>query len=85
MSRVIVYTSIMCGFCTRAKQLLEEKGVAYDEVDISRDAASRQHMMERSGRRTVPQIFVGDTPIGGYQELRALEDRGELDAVLGRI
>ncbi len=83
MAQVTIYTTLVCPFCVRAKRLLDHKGVAYDEVDVSYDAALREKMIAESGRRTVPQIFIDGTPVGGYEELQSLEDRGELDPMLG--
>lgn len=83
MAQVTIYTTLVCPFCVRAKRLLDHKGVAYDEVDVSYDAALREKMIAESGRRTVPQIFIDGAPVGGYEELQSLEDRGELDAMLG--
>ena len=83
MAQVTIYTSDFCPFCVRAKRLLDHKGVAYDEVDVSGDADLRDRMVADSGRRTVPQIFIDGSPIGGYQELQALENGGELDSMLG--
>lgn len=83
MAQVTIYTTLVCPFCVRAKRLLDHKGVAYDEVDVSYDVALREKMIAESGRRTVPQIFIDGTPVGGYEELQSLEDRGELDPMLG--
>lgn len=79
---VIMYTSPYCGFCSAAKRLLDDKGVAYSEIDTFADKARREEMIERAGRRTVPQIFIGEHHVGGYDELHALDVRGELDALL---
>lgn len=82
-ARVIVYTTPFCGYCTAAKKLLERKGAAYSEVDVMMDAEQRRLMLERSGgRRTVPQIFIGDRHVGGYDDLSALDASGELDELL---
>jgi len=83
MAQVTVYTALVCPFCVRAKRLLDHKGVAYEEVDVSSDAARRDKMVADSGRRTVPQIFIDGLPIGGYQELQILENSGDLDSLLG--
>jgi glutaredoxin 3 len=80
--RVTMYSSPFCGYCAAAKRLLERKGVAYDEIDVSFDPESRRQMVERSGRQSVPQIFVGETYVGGFDDLSALESRGGLDALL---
>tara|TARA_Y100001960_G_scaffold323333_1_gene401595 strand:- start:3884 stop:4147 length:264 start_codon:yes stop_codon:yes gene_type:complete len=80
MSNIILYTTMFCPFCTRAKRLLEAKGVSYTEIDVGMDAAKRQEMIDRSGgHHTVPQIFIGDQHLGGSDELVALEQAGELD------
>ncbi len=84
MSRIEVYSSLWCPFCSRAKALLERKGVEYREIDVDRDPNLRQQMMQRAGgRRTVPQIFVDGRHVGGSDDLAALERAGELDALLG--
>ena len=82
MKPVQVYTGPFCGYCRMAKQLLDRKGVPYDEIDVSGDDALREEMVRRSGRTTVPEIFIDGQPIGGYDELAALERAGELDALL---
>ena len=83
MSKVQIYTTNWCPYCTAAKSLLTQKGVSYEEIDVT-DPALRADMMQRAhGRRTVPQIFVGDTHVGGYDDLAALERRGQLDSLLG--
>lgn len=82
MSKVQLYTTDWCPYCSAAKALLDEKGVAYEEIDVT-DPALREQMMQRAhGRRTVPQIFAGDVHVGGYDELAALERRGKLDPLL---
>ncbi len=83
-SKVTLYTTAYCPYCVGAKQLLDGKGVSYDEIKVDHDAALRQEMMERSGRRTVPQIWVGGTHVGGFDDLAALEKRGELDSLLAQ-
>ena len=83
MQAVEIYTSPLCGFCHAAKRLLSDKGVSFAEIDVSRDPTLRQEMMQRAnGRRTVPQIFVGATHVGGCDELYALERAGKLDPML---
>ena len=79
---IVVYTTPVCPYCVQAKQLLARKGAAYREIDVSRDAALRQEVMARSGRRTVPQIWIGDYHVGGFDDLYALERAGKLDALL---
>lgn len=73
MARVEIYTTASCPFCVRAKRLLDARGIPYDEVNVGRDAALRAELVRRTGRRTVPQIFVDGQPIGGYEELAALD------------
>ncbi|MCV6825576.1 MULTISPECIES: glutaredoxin 3 [Halocynthiibacter] len=83
MQTVEIYTTQTCGFCHAAKRLLNSKSVSFVEFDVSRDPALRQKMTQRAnGGRTVPQIFVGDTHVGGCDDLYALEQRGKLDALL---
>ncbi|MCI4663623.1 MAG: glutaredoxin 3 [Neomegalonema sp.] len=83
MKQVEIYTSPFCGYCIRAKRLLDAKGVAYREIDVFGDAEAKAEMVERAeGRRTVPQIFIGGEPIGGSDDLAAMEARGALDAAL---
>jgi len=82
MTKVVVYTTQYCPYCMQAKALLKHKGVTFEEVDVGEDDALRARVVELSGRRTVPQIFIDDKPIGGYDELRALDDQGELDRLL---
>jgi len=83
MRPVRMYTTQVCPFCIRAKALLRQRGVAQiDEVRVDLDPAQRLHMMELTGRRTVPQIFIGDTHVGGCDELMALDQRGALAPLL---
>ncbi|MCJ8191761.1 glutaredoxin 3 [Sphingomicrobium aestuariivivum] len=83
MPKVEIYTKSTCPFCIRAKRLLDMKGIDYAEYEISRDEAKRAEMIERSGGgRTVPQIFIDGEPIGGCDDMFALERKGELDARL---
>ncbi|SEM89667.1 glutaredoxin 3 [Pseudorhodobacter antarcticus] len=83
MKPVEIYTSPLCGYCHAAKRLLTAKGAAFTEHDISRDPSLRGVMMARSnGGRTVPQIFIGSTHVGGCDDLHALESAGKLDAML---
>jgi glutaredoxin 3 len=83
MSRVRIYTTRWCGFCARAKALLDAKGVAYEELSLDGDHAFRAKLLELTGQWTVPQILVDDRPIGGYTELVRLERDGGLDRMLG--
>lgn len=82
MAQIRIYTTPICPYCARAKALLTQKGATFDEVDVYMDAAARKEMMEKSGRRTVPQIFIGERHIGGCDDLLALDDAGELDPLL---
>lgn len=79
MRPVRLYTTLVCPYCIRAKLLLKERGIAFEEIDVTGDAAARHWLVETTGRRTVPQIFIGDEPIGGFNELRALDRSGELE------
>jgi glutaredoxin 3 len=75
---VLLYTTGWCPFCARAKALLERKGLEYREINVEDDPGQRAEMMKRSGRRTVPQIFIGEAHIGGFEELYALDQAGKL-------
>ncbi len=82
MAKVTIYTRPFCPYCSRALALLSEKGADFTEIEAGMDPALRQEMMQRSGRNTFPQIFVGDQHIGGCDDMMALEDQGKLDALL---
>lgn len=82
MANVVVYSSANCPYCVRAKELLERKGILFEEIRVDLDPAQRDVMMERTGRRTVPQIFINNKPIGGCDDLYALEKSGELAKLL---
>jgi glutaredoxin 3 len=82
MAHVTIYTKPYCPYCVAALDLLEKKGVEVTEIVASSDMEKRREMMERSGRSTFPQIFVGETHIGGCDDMMALERRGELDPLL---
>jgi len=82
MAKVVVYTRQGCGYCTAAKSLLEKKGAAFDEFDATGRPELRAEMIQRSGRATFPQIFVGDTHVGGCDDLYALDGAGKLDPLL---
>jgi thioredoxin reductase (NADPH) len=84
MVPILLYTKPSCPYCTMARRLLQSKGQTWQEIDVEAEPRRREEMIERTGRRTVPQIFIGDRHIGGFDELAALEDRGELDPLLGR-
>ena len=77
---VKIYTTSYCGYCRMAKALLTSRKIAFEEVDVTTDADTREWLVKETGRRTVPQIFIGDESIGGYQELTALDANGELAA-----
>jgi len=80
---IVVYATLLCPYCHRAKALLRKKGVNFTEIDVGMDAEKRAEMTKRAhGRYTVPQIFVGDRHLGGCDDLYALEDAGKLDSVL---
>jgi glutaredoxin 3 len=82
MKPVTVYGNATCAFCGAARMLLTRKAVKFEDIIITDDPLLLAEMQERSGKRTVPQIFVGDTPIGGFDELCALDKSGELDKML---
>jgi glutaredoxin 3 len=79
---VTVYVSDWCPYCQRAKSLLQQKQVVFSEVNVDEDAKSREEMIARSNRRTVPQIFIGEKHVGGFDELDALDRSGELDRLI---
>jgi glutaredoxin 3 len=80
--KVVVYLTGWCPYCTRAKQLLERKGVAFEEIDVDARPETRREMTARSGRSSVPQIFIGATHVGGCDDLHELEASGRLDTLL---
>ena len=82
MSNVVIYTTRICSYCRLAKDLLKRKGIAFSEVDVSEDDDKRDWLFKASGQRTVPQIFINDQSVGGFQELYALDRKGELDILL---
>lgn len=81
-AHVKIYTSRWCGYCVAAKRLLAQKGVAYEAIDATADPALRRWLLEATGRSTVPQVFIDGRPIGGYDDLRALDRAGRLDQLL---
>jgi len=83
MPRVVMYTTMICPYCTRAKHLLQRKGVTFEEVRVDHDHEQMSLMMQRSRRHTVPQIFIDDFHVGGFDDLARLDARGELDPLLG--
>jgi glutaredoxin 3 len=82
MPTITVYANSWCPYCTMARRLLEEKGQVWEEIDVEAEPSRRAEMMQRSGRRTVPQIWIGERHVGGYDDLEALENAGKLDALL---
>ena len=84
MAKIEIYTKAFCGFCSRAKSLLDRKGAGFQAIDVTMDRAGFDAMVDRAhGRRTVPQIFIDGKHIGGSDDLAELEAKGELDALLG--
>ena len=84
MKKVVIYTGPMCNFCSAAKHLLNKKKVSYEEINIGYDEKKKDEMLKKSnGAKTIPQIFIEEKHIGGYVELKALENKGELDSLLG--
>lgn len=82
---VVMYATGWCPYCQRARALLQSKGVAFTEIDIEAVDGARDEMRSRSGRTSVPQIFIGDRHIGGFDDTKALDDRGELDPLLTEL
>lgn len=83
MSHVVIYTTPVCPYCVKAKKLFQSKGVSYEEIDVSANENIRDDMMKKAeGRRSVPQIFINDKPIGGCDDLYALDKAGKLDGML---
>jgi glutaredoxin 3 len=83
MPRVTIYTTPICPYCLMAKRLLQDKAIAFDEIDVSRDGGLRRALIEKSGgRHTVPQIWIGERHVGGCDDLYALDSAGELDGLL---
>ena len=80
--KVVIYSTGWCPYCTRARELLKSKGVDFEEIDVEARPEARSEMTARSGRRTVPQIFIGATHVGGCDDLHALEASGRLDTLL---
>lgn len=83
MPNVTMYSTGMCPYCTRARMLLDQKGVGYDEIRVEHDRDKYQEMLQRSGRNTVPQIFVDEFHVGGYDDMAAMDAYGKLDPLLG--
>lgn len=83
MAEILIYSKPDCPYCDMAKRLLVAKGQTWTEIDIEAEAGKRDEMVERSGRRTVPQIWIGERHVGGFDALAALDGEGELDSLLG--
>lgn len=81
-AQVTVYSTAVCPYCVRAERLLEAKGVAIQKIRVDLDPEQRVLMMQKTGRRTVPQIYIGDTHVGGFDDLYALDQAGRLDPLL---
>jgi glutaredoxin 3 len=82
MAKVVMYSSAWCGYCARARRLLKSKGAQIEEIDVDERPAAREEMIARSGRRTVPQIFIGETHVGGSDDLLDLDASGGLEPLL---
>jgi glutaredoxin 3 len=84
MAKVEIYSTMWCGYCARARGLLQKKGIAFDDIDVESDTSKRDEMIKRAGgRTTVPQIFIDGAHVGGSDDLAALERAGKLDKLLG--
>jgi glutaredoxin 3 len=83
MPKVLIYSTQVCPYCIRAKRLLQRKGVDYEEILVDQDRSRLKEMLERSQRRTVPQIFIDSHHVGGYDDMAELDALGELDVLLG--
>ena len=83
MASVIIYTTNSCPYCKAAKNLLHSKGIPYQEINVEEDQTKRKWLTQVTGQRTVPQIFINDKSIGGFQELSELDQEGKLDGMLG--
>lgn len=82
MSNIIIYTSTFCPYCTMAKRLLDKKGAVYSEINVDSDPELRQEMILKTKRRTVPQIYIGDFHVGGFDDLYVLDQQSRLDPLL---
>jgi len=83
MPEILIYTTNICPYCLMAKRLLDKKGVSYTEINVDSQLGLREEMMRKSKRRTVPQIYIGDVHVGGFDDLYALDQQKKLDALLG--
>ena len=84
MPEILIYTTKICPYCVMAKRLLDKKGASYIEINVDTQAGLREEMMRKTKRRTVPQIYIGDLHVGGFDELYALEQQKKLDALLAQ-
>jgi glutaredoxin 3 len=82
MPKILIYTAHRCGYCVMAKRLLDSKNVTYTEINVDEQAGMREEMMTRTRRRTVPQIYIGDFHVGGFDDLNALNQAGKLNVLL---
>lgn len=82
MPEIVIYTGSLCPYCTMAKRLLDRKGATYTEINVDSNPELRLELMQRTKRRTIPQIFIGERHIGGFDDLQALDMKKELDALL---
>ncbi len=85
MPEILIYTTNICPYCVMAKRLLDKKRATYTEVNVDNQTGLREEMMRKTKRRTVPQIYIGDLHVGGFDELYALEQQKKLDALLGLV
>jgi glutaredoxin 3 len=83
MPEILIYTTTICPYCVMAKRLLDKKGASYTEINVGTQTGLREEMMRKTKRRTVPQIYIGDFHVGGFDDLYALEQQKKLDALLG--
>jgi len=83
MPEILIYTTNICPYCVMAKRLLDKKGVSYTEINVEAQTGLREEMMRKTKRRTVPQIYIGDLHVGGFDDLYALEQQKKLDTLLG--
>ena len=83
MPEILIYTTNICPYCIMAKRLLDKKGASYTEINVETRAGLREEMMHKTKRRTVPQIYIGDLHVGGFDDLYALEQQKKLDTLLG--
>lgn len=82
MSEILIYTTAICPYCMMAKRLLDKKGLTYTEINVEAEPGLREEMMDKTNRRTVPQIYIGDYHVGGFDELYALDQQKKLDELL---